>query len=383
MAIAFPLARSLFADRLKIAAFRWQLQPFVESSGTALGQVIANEIAPRRWRAEVELARMPHVEAADIQALIDALGPSGTFYLHNPGQLGPRDDRDGAVIAGHSVGVNAVGADNKSLRLAGLPAGYRLRRGDMLHFDYGSSAHPAGAASHRRGCHRQRCRNQQLLRGAAVPEGGDHDRAHRHPGPRRCPDDARARLVRPGHRRPGLDERHGLQGDRGPLMRAVDSAAQALRGERAGLAERIMVWIAARNRLSGDIEALGLWTGEDSETITVTDLWTGAPATRVFHGAGSLLGISAVQHEAGLSVRPVRLTLSALERAGDRGGAALRPARRPGADLAAHALARHRPPRRRAGALVQGLLQQGADPAPRAGRRGDPGDGGGVDRRAC
>ena len=95
-------------------------------------------------------------------------------------------------------------------------------------------------------------------------------------------------------------------------MRAVDSAAQALRGERAGLAERIMVWIAARNRLSGDVEALGLWTGEDSETITVTDLWTGAPATRVFHGAGSLIGISAVQHEAGLSVRPVRLTLSAL-----------------------------------------------------------------------
>ena len=147
MAIAFPLARSLFADRLKIAAFRWQLQPFVESSGTALGQVIANEIAPRRWRAEVELARMPHTEAADIQALIDALGPSGTFYLHNPGQLGPRDDPDGAAVAGHSVGINAVGADNKSLRLAGLPAGYRLRRGDMLHFDYGSS--PTRRALHR------------------------------------------------------------------------------------------------------------------------------------------------------------------------------------------------------------------------------------------
>ena len=76
-----------------------------------------------------------------------------------------------------------------------------------------------------------------------------------------------------------------------------------------------MVWIAARNRLTGDIEALGLWSGEDTETITVTDMWTGAPATRVFHGAGSLLGISAVQHEAGLSVRPVRLSLSAMDAA--------------------------------------------------------------------
>ena len=52
------------------------------------------EIAPRRWRAEVELARMPHAEAAEIQALIDALGPSGSFYLHNPAQLGPRGRSD-------------------------------------------------------------------------------------------------------------------------------------------------------------------------------------------------------------------------------------------------------------------------------------------------
>ena len=147
MAIAFPLTRTLFADRLKIAAFRWQLQLFVESSGTALGQVIVNEIAPRRWRAEVELARMPHAEAADIQALVDALGPSGTFYLHNPAQLGPREDPTGAAVAGLTVAISAVGADNRSLRLAGLPAGYRLRRGDMLHFDYGPS--PSRRALHR------------------------------------------------------------------------------------------------------------------------------------------------------------------------------------------------------------------------------------------
>src|SRR4051794_23604266 len=136
MAIVFPLTRSAFADRLKIAAFRWQLMPFVEMSGTVLGQVITNEIAPRRWRAEVELARMPHADAADIQALIDAIDPSGTFYLHNPAQLGPRDDPTGAAVAGHAVAINAT-SDNKALQLAGLPVGYRLRRGDMLHFDYG------------------------------------------------------------------------------------------------------------------------------------------------------------------------------------------------------------------------------------------------------
>ena len=38
-------------------------------------------------------------------------------------------------------------SDNKSLKLGGLPAGYSLRRGDMLHFDYGSS--PTRRALHR------------------------------------------------------------------------------------------------------------------------------------------------------------------------------------------------------------------------------------------
>jgi hypothetical protein len=146
MAITFPLARAAFADRLKIAAFRWQLVAFVETSGTALGQVITNEIAPRRWRAEVELARMPHGEAAEVQALIDAIGPSGSFYLHNPAQLGPRNDPIGAGLAGHSVTITAMN-DNTGLKLGGLPAGYTLRRGDMLHVDYGSG--PGRRALHR------------------------------------------------------------------------------------------------------------------------------------------------------------------------------------------------------------------------------------------
>ena len=72
-----------------------------------------------------------------------------------------------------------------------------------------------------------------------------------------------------------------------------------------------------------------------AETITVTDMWTGAPATRVFHGAGSTLGISSVQHEAGLSVRPVRLSLSALSAPVTDAAQVLRPAWRAGADYGA------------------------------------------------
>jgi hypothetical protein len=147
MSITFPLARAAFADRLKIAAFRLELVPFVETSGTGLGQIITVEIAPRRWRAEVGLARMPHAEAAEVAALVEALGPAGTFYLHNPAQPGPRDDPDGAILGAAAVTIHTVGADNRSLRLAGLPTGYRLSRGDLLHFDYGPA--PLRRALHR------------------------------------------------------------------------------------------------------------------------------------------------------------------------------------------------------------------------------------------
>ena len=98
-------------------------------------------------RQTVLSALSARVVRSVIQALIDALGPSGTFYLHNPAQLGPRDDPTGAGLAGHTVGINTVGSDNKSLRLEGLPAGYRVSRGDMLHFDYASS--PTRRALHR------------------------------------------------------------------------------------------------------------------------------------------------------------------------------------------------------------------------------------------
>jgi hypothetical protein len=96
-------------------------------------------------------------------------------------------------------------------------------------------------------------------------------------------------------------------------MRAVNAAAQELRETRGGLAERFMVWIEARNRSSNAVEGLGLWTGEDTEEITALDLWTNTTATRDYQGAGGLLAVSGLQHTAGLEVRPVHVTLSALD----------------------------------------------------------------------
>lgn len=96
-------------------------------------------------------------------------------------------------------------------------------------------------------------------------------------------------------------------------MRAVDAAAQAVRAARAGLSERILMWIEARDRATNAVEALGVWSGEDDEAITVQDLWSGATVTRTFAGAGALLAVAGIRHQAGLAVRPATVSLSALD----------------------------------------------------------------------
>lgn len=94
-------------------------------------------------------------------------------------------------------------------------------------------------------------------------------------------------------------------------MRPVNAAMQAVREARGLIIEIPMVWIEARHRDTNVVEGIGFWKGEDAETITVTDLFTGVAIPRVFY-AGGLLDIGAVRHEAGLTIRPVSLTLSGI-----------------------------------------------------------------------
>ena len=341
MAITFPLAPSVFADRLKIAAFRWQLVPFVETSGTALGQVISNEIAPRRWRAEVELARMPHAEAADIQALIDALGPSGTFTLHNPAQLGPRDDPTGSAVAGHAVVLNAT-SDNKALQLAGLPAGYRLQPRRHAALRLWPEPGPPGAAPHRRGRHRRPRRHHRPLRGPPVPQGRHHHRRAGHPGPRRGADDARAGLASipaakarstprawPSTRSRSADARHR------PCRPGAAPGPRRLRRADHGLDRRA----PPADRRDRGARALVRRGQRDDHRHRPLDRRTGDAGLPRCGVAPRHLGGPArgrAQRQAGAAVA------LAAEPAGDRCGQALRSARRAGADLAPHAVAADR-----------------------------------------
>lgn len=66
-----------------------------------------------------------------------------------------------------------------------------------------------------------------------------------------------------------------------------------------------LVWITARNRLTGGPETLGLWNGPDTQIFDIG-------GTRTYHGAGSILGLERITYGSGLDVRMHTLTLSAI-----------------------------------------------------------------------
>lgn len=93
-------------------------------------------------------------------------------------------------------------------------------------------------------------------------------------------------------------------------MRLVDARAQAIRERRGALIEVPIVYVEALD--GATVVGVGFWGGDEDAVIRVTSLWTGVRQALPFYGAGAFLDISPIRHEAGLSIRPVTLTLSSL-----------------------------------------------------------------------
>lgn len=89
-------------------------------------------------------------------------------------------------------------------------------------------------------------------------------------------------------------------------MRSYDAPTLAALQTRAGICARILVWVVARNRISGDPEALGLWTGAQDREFTI------GAETRLYVGAGPIMDIPPIVMQSGLDVRMQRMTLSPL-----------------------------------------------------------------------
>lgn len=85
-------------------------------------------------------------------------------------------------------------------------------------------------------------------------------------------------------------------------MRATAAAVQSRRASRSGITSHALIWIQAKNRNTQATESLGLWTGPDHQQFM----------GRTYYGAGNVLEMGAIQTEIGLSVRRLRIGLSAV-----------------------------------------------------------------------
>jgi hypothetical protein len=148
MALTFPLSLAAFADTLPIASNPFILEEMQELSIAGSGETIAATLAPSRWTSPVMLARMVHTKARAVQARLEAMsGPVQSFFLHCVTNSFPAADPGGEILGEAAVTIHAIGGNNRSLRLTGLPAGYVLSPGDALAFSYGSN--PVRRAWHR------------------------------------------------------------------------------------------------------------------------------------------------------------------------------------------------------------------------------------------
>ncbi|WP_024586002.1 hypothetical protein [Aliihoeflea sp. 2WW] len=148
MALPDILPAETFVDRLRIRSVKWHLQRFDELSGLASGDVLAAQMSMPKWTGDVSLGPMYHADAAQVQALVESLdGPMRSFYLYAPQLPYPQHDPDGSNLGVSMPTLHTIGANNKSLRVTGLPNGYRLTVGDFLAFEYG--ANPVRRAFHR------------------------------------------------------------------------------------------------------------------------------------------------------------------------------------------------------------------------------------------
>lgn len=89
-------------------------------------------------------------------------------------------------------------------------------------------------------------------------------------------------------------------------MRDIHPDILTLLRARRGIVARLLVWIVAKNRATGALEANGFWNGDQDATMTI------AGESRLYVAAGALLGVEPVTEEIGATVRMQVIRLSGI-----------------------------------------------------------------------
>lgn len=139
MAYTFPLTVPQFFGGLRILGCDLELPASIEYSTTAGGEVIQSEYGPRLWRGPVYLAAEYNRAAEKVRAKIQLLrGANRPFFVHPHPVCYPAYDPHGLILGATVPTIHTLNANNREMRITGLPPGYRLTDGDFLSFTYGS-----------------------------------------------------------------------------------------------------------------------------------------------------------------------------------------------------------------------------------------------------
>lgn len=87
-------------------------------------------------------------------------------------------------------------------------------------------------------------------------------------------------------------------------MEYVPPQLAAHRAARSSTHAEALVWIEARNRGTGVIEAMGLWTGADHQVFVI------GGAARTYYGAGNVLDVPDIPSRLGVAVQTLTLSVA-------------------------------------------------------------------------
>lgn len=89
-------------------------------------------------------------------------------------------------------------------------------------------------------------------------------------------------------------------------MKSQSALTTAYFQSRGAMVARALVWVVARNSVTGAEQSVGLWNGDDHQSFEING------EARLYYGAGSMLQVPEIRMVAGLVVQMQQITLSPL-----------------------------------------------------------------------
>lgn len=139
MAYSFPLSTAQLMAILPVHQISFDPQEAMELSETGGGEILTADLGTRLWQGEIVLGDMTRDEADECLPMLDLLRqPGASFMVHDLRRPHPKSDPTGAITENADIQLYAVRANNRDIRLSGLPSGFQLRRHDYVGFGYGA-----------------------------------------------------------------------------------------------------------------------------------------------------------------------------------------------------------------------------------------------------